>query len=107
MFARASVGNRTKVPQNRLGGKRSPHKSASMSDLNVPKPSLHESFDESEDPSLIKSFGGHKGSVSSISLSRDLTKMASCANSDPNLFIWTFDPDLRGCKYFGHKVIRC
>jgi hypothetical protein len=104
MFSRASVGLRTQVPINKLGSKKQSPKST-PNEQNAPAPVVHEEAEEeSEDPSLIKSFGGHKGSISAIALSYNLTRMASVADLDSNLFIWTFDPDLRGCKYIGHKV---
>ncbi|KAL0481266.1 POC1 centriolar protein [Acrasis kona] len=57
-----------------------------------------------DDPSLIKSFGGHKGAVSCVSLSPDMTRMASCSWTDDKLYMWNFEPELKGCKYIGHQI---
>lgn len=96
MFSKANVGIRTQVPRGSF-----PRKSFQPKNK---QQITNAAVDDSEDPTLIKSFGGHKGSISSVSLSYDLSKMASSSTSDPCLFVWSFSPELRGCKYIGHQV---
>ncbi len=106
MFSRADLGTRSQVPRNVYPLKKSPSKSSVTSEeLDSPQLEVHSQQDNiQDDPSLIKSFGGHKGAISAVALSHDLNKMASCSVADTNLFIWRFDPELEGCKYGGHQV---
>lgn len=55
------------------------------------------------DPTLERSFRGHKGPVSAVSFSPTLRQLASGA-SDGCVMVWNFRPQLRAFRYVGHKV---
>jgi len=55
------------------------------------------------DPSLERSFKGHKSYVTSLSFSPTLKHLAS-GSGDNNIMVWNFKPQLRAFRYLGHKV---
>lgn len=55
------------------------------------------------DPSLERSFKGHKSYVTSLSFSPTLKHLAS-GSGDNNIMLWNFKPQLRAFRYLGHKV---
>ena len=59
----------------------------------------------SSDPTLERSFRGHKGAVTSVSFSPSLRQLASGAH-DHIVMVWNFKPQLRAFRFMGHKVSR-
>lgn len=55
------------------------------------------------DPSLERTFKGHKGYVTSLSFSPTLKQLAS-GSGDNNIMLWNFKPQLRAFRFVGHKV---
>lgn len=56
------------------------------------------------DPSLERTFKGHKSYVTSLSFSPTLKHLAS-GSGDNNIMLWNFKPQLRAFRFMGHKVI--
>lgn len=61
-------------------------------------------------PCLERTFRGHKGYVTSLSFSPNLTKLAS-GSKDNTVMMWNFKPQLRAFRYEGHtdliNDVRC
>ena len=57
----------------------------------------------SSDPTLERSFRGHKGAVSSVAFAPSLRQLAS-GSHDHIVMIWNFKPQLRAFRFMGHKV---
>ena len=55
------------------------------------------------DPTLERSFRGHKGAVTSVSFAPSLRQLASGA-ADHVVMVWNFKPQLRAFRFMGHKV---
>lgn len=55
------------------------------------------------DPSLERTFRGHKSYVTSVAFSPSLKQLASSAG-DNCIMMWNFKPQLRAFRYIGHKV---
>ncbi|RYH13561.1 hypothetical protein EON65_35345 [archaeon] len=55
------------------------------------------------DPSLERTFKGHKSYVTSVSFSPTLKQLAS-GSGDNNVMLWNFKPQLRAFRFVGHKV---
>ena len=55
------------------------------------------------DPSLERTFRGHKSYVTSVAFSPSLRQLASGAGDD-SIMLWNFKPQLRAFRYIGHKV---
>ena len=64
-------------------------------------PCLHNMTDA--DPSLERTFRGHRSYVSSLSFSPTLKQLAS-ASGDHCIMLWNFKPALRAFRFIGHKV---
>jgi len=62
---------------------------------------LHKMTDA--DPSLERTFRGHRSYVSSLSFSPTLKQLAS-ASGDNCIMLWNFKPALRAFRFIGHKV---
>lgn len=58
----------------------------------------------SSDPTLERSFRGHKGAVTSVSFSPSMRQLASGAQ-DNLVMIWNFKPQLRAFRFLGHKGV--
>lgn len=56
-----------------------------------------------EDPTLERTFRGHRGRVGGLSFSPDMKQLASGA-SDKCVVIWNFNPTVRAFRYHGHTV---
>lgn len=56
-----------------------------------------------QDPSLERTFKGHKGYVTSLSFSPNMKHLASSAG-DNEVLIWNFKPQLRAFRFVGHTV---
>lgn len=56
------------------------------------------------DPSLERTFKGHKSYVTSLSFSPTLKHLAS-GSGDNNIMLWNFKPQLRAFRFMGHKVV--
>jgi WD40 repeat protein len=55
------------------------------------------------DPSLERTFKGHKSYVTSLSFSPNLKHLAS-GSGDNSIMLWNFKPQLRAFRFLGHKV---
>ena len=54
------------------------------------------------DPSLKRSFKGHKDTITSIAFNPNL-KQAISSSLDGTLMVWNFKPTLRPYRFIGHK----
>eukprot|EP00842_Homolaphlyctis_polyrhiza_P004171 jgi/Hompol1/4755/HPOL_001240-RA len=57
----------------------------------------------SQDPTLERSFRGHKDVVTSLAFKPSMTQLAS-ASMDHSVMIWNFKPQLRAFRFVGHKA---
>ncbi len=57
------------------------------------------------DPTLERTFKGHRSYVTSLSFSPNLKYLAS-GSGDNNIMLWNFKPQLRAFRFVGHKVFR-
>ena len=62
-------------------------------------------MEDSSDPSLERTFRGHRNYVSAVSFSPTLKQLASGAG-DNCIMLWNFKPQLRAFRFIGHKVCR-
>ena len=60
-------------------------------------------MEDAADPSLERTFRGHRNYVSSVSFSPTLKQLASGAG-DNCIMLWNFKPQLRAFRFIGHKV---
>ncbi|KAI9203679.1 WD40-repeat-containing domain protein [Polychytrium aggregatum] len=60
------------------------------------------SYFQSQDPTLERSFRGHKDVVTSLTFKPSMTQLAS-ASMDCSVLIWNFKPQLRAFRFVGHK----
>ena len=56
------------------------------------------------DPSLERTFRGHKNYITSVAFSSTLKQIAS-ASADNTIMLWNFKPQLRAFRFIGHKGI--
>ena len=56
------------------------------------------------DPTLERTFKGHKGYVTSLAFSPNLKHLAS-GSGDNNIMLWNFKPQLRAFRFVGHKGV--
>ena len=56
-----------------------------------------------EDPTLERSFRGHKGAVTSVAFNANLKQLVS-GSTDGNVMVWNFKPTLRAYRFAGHRV---
>lgn len=56
-----------------------------------------------QDPSLERTFRGHKGYVTSVAFSPSLKHLAS-SSGDNCIMLWNYKPQLRAFRFIGHKV---
>lgn len=54
------------------------------------------------DPSLKRSFRGHRDNVTSVVFNPNL-KQAMSTSLDSSLMVWNFKPQLRPFRFVGHK----
>lgn len=55
------------------------------------------------DPTLERSFRGHKLPVTSVCFSPSMRQLAS-GGADTVVMVWNFKPQLRAFRFCGHKV---
>lgn len=55
------------------------------------------------DPTLERTFRGHRDTVTSLSFSNSMRQLVS-ASTDGCLMLWSFRPQLRAFRFVGHKV---
>jgi WD40 repeat protein len=60
-------------------------------------------MEDTADPSLERTFRGHRNYVSAVSFSPTLKQLASGAG-DNCIMLWNFKPQLRAFRFIGHKV---
>ena len=58
-----------------------------------------------QDPSLERTFRGHKDAVTSVNFSPNMKQLVS-GSKDSCLMVWNFRPQLRAFRFVGHKVRR-
>jgi centriolar protein POC1 len=56
-----------------------------------------------DDPSLERSFRGHKDAVTSVAFNSNLKQLVS-GSLDSYVMVWNFKPQLRAYRFAGHKV---
>jgi centriolar protein POC1 len=55
------------------------------------------------DPSLERTFRGHKDYITAVNFSPNLKYLAS-GGGDNCIMLWNFKPQLRAFRFIGHKV---
>jgi WD40 repeat protein len=63
------------------------------------------SYLQPDDPTLERSFRGHKDGVTSVAFNSNLKQLIS-GSLDSCVMVWNFKPQLRAYRFAGHKV-RC
>lgn len=58
---------------------------------------------QSEDPTLERTFRGHKDSVTAVAFNPNMKQLIT-ASLDNSLMIWNFKPQMRAYRFAGHKV---
>ena len=56
-----------------------------------------------DDPSLERSFRGHKAGVTSVAFNPNMKQIVS-GSLDSCVMVWNFKPQLRAYRFVGHKV---
>jgi len=56
-----------------------------------------------EDPTLERSFRGHKDAVTSVAFNHNMKQFIS-GSLDGCVMVWNFKPQLRAFRFAGHKV---
>jgi len=57
-----------------------------------------------QDPSLERTFRGHRGYVTGVAFSPSFKLLASCS-SDNCIMLWNYRPQLRAFRFIGHKAV--
>ena len=57
-----------------------------------------------EDPTLERSFRGHKDAVNSVAFNPNMKQLIS-GSQDGCLMIWNFKPQLRAFRFSDHQVV--
>ena len=65
-------------------------------------PMANEAF-HSEDPTLERTFRGHKGAVTACAFNPNMKQLVT-SSEDNSLMIWNFKPSMRAYRFSGHKV---
>ena len=55
------------------------------------------------DPTLERTFRGHKSYVTNVAFSPSLKHLAS-SSGDNCIMLWNYKPQLRAFRFIGHKV---
>lgn len=58
-----------------------------------------------EDPTLERSFRGHKDAVNSVAFNPNMKQLIS-GSQDGCLMIWNFKPQLRAFRFSDHQVLQ-
>lgn len=58
---------------------------------------------QAEDPTLERSFRGHKDGVSAVVFNSNMKQLIS-GSLDNTVMVWNFKPQLRAYRFTGHKV---
>lgn len=58
---------------------------------------------QSEDPTLERTFRGHKDSVTAVAFNPNMKQLIT-ASLDNSLMVWNFRPQMRAYRFAGHKV---
>ena len=74
----------------------SPQKGAAKFRLFAPQP---------DDPTLERSFRGHRDAVTSVAFNPNLKQLIS-GSLDSHVMVWNFKPQMRAFRFAGHKVGR-
>lgn len=59
-----------------------------------------------DDPTLERSFRGHKDAVTSVAFNSNLKQLIS-GSLDGTVMVWNFKPQLRAFRFAGHTVRLC
>jgi centriolar protein POC1 len=57
-----------------------------------------------QDPTLERSFRGHKDVITDLAFKPSMTQLAS-GSMDCSVMVWNFKPQLRAFRFVGHKVL--
>lgn len=68
-----------------------------------PAPAPSHAPTQSEDPTLERSFRGHKDAVTSVAFNSNLKQLVS-GSLDGAVMVWNFKPQLRAFRFAGHTV---
>jgi WD40 repeat protein len=60
---------------------------------------------QSEDPTLERTFRGHKDGVTAVCFNPNMKQLIT-ASLDNSLMVWNFKPQMRAYRFAGHKVSR-
>jgi centriolar protein POC1 len=55
------------------------------------------------DPTLERTFKGHRGAVTSLAFNSSMSQLAS-GGQDNEVMVWNFKPKVRAFRYAGHTV---
>lgn len=55
-----------------------------------------------QDPSVERTFQGHRGTVTSLAFRPSMSHIAS-ASADHSVMLWSFKPEMRALRFSGHK----
>ncbi len=61
------------------------------------------SFSQPEDPTLERSFRGHRDAVTSVCFNHNMKQLIT-GSLDNCVMVWNFKPQLRAYRFTGHKV---
>lgn len=59
-----------------------------------------------DDPTLERSFRGHKDAVTSVAFNSNLKQLVS-GSLDGSVMVWNFKPSLRAFRFAGHTAAVC
>ena len=62
-----------------------------------------QSSEASLDPSLQRSFRGHRGAVNAVCFTPSMKQLVS-SSDDHSVMVWNFKPQLRAFRFNGHTV---
>ena len=83
------------------GGSGSPRSAASGASAS--QPGRGRTVVSLKDPSLERTFRGHKDAITSLNFSPNMKQLVS-GSKDSCLMVWNFRPQLRAFRFVGHKV---
>lgn len=66
-------------------------------------PLQHAHCTQPEDPTLQRSFRGHRDAVTSVTFNPTMKQLVS-GSMDNCVMVWNFKPQLRAYRFAGHKV---
>ena len=64
---------------------------------------MHVRCAQAEDPTLERSFRGHRDAVTSVCFNHNMKQLVT-GSLDNCVMIWNFKPQLRAFRFAGHRV---